>query len=316
MGAFSLIVVINLLNRYWNGLCMASIAKSKPLSKAFVPRYSNPEMRDIDALKQFIEKYKCCVITGAGVSTESGIPDYRSETVGLYARSKNRPLDYKDFLRSAEARKKYWARNFAGWSKFSTVEPNLNHRLIRKLEQRDQINWLITQNVDALHRKAGSKRFTELHGCTHEVECLSCDKLYSRDIIQHKIKKENANFDVAQMEINPDGDVFLPDDRVQNFQAPLCSSCGGILKPRVVFFGDNVRKEIVEECKQKVSEAEAVLTVGTTLQTYSSYRLALQAQKEGKPIFIINIGPTRADKLADYKIGSLASLVLSEAIDR
>jgi len=277
----------------------------------YVPPHVNPTLSELNVFKKFFDKHKkICVITGAGVSTESGIPDYRSDVVGLYARSNSRPLQYAEFLRSENARKKYWARNYAGWDRFSGMEPNTTHQILSQWERDGKVSWLVTQNVDGLHRKAGSALVTELHGCMYEVECLKCEALFPRSLIQGKIKSENPNFSEEAVYVSPDADVFIPDERIVDFVTPFCDLCGGILKPRVVFFGDNVKNHIKEETKEKIFEADALLAIGTSIQTYSCLRLVEQAYRENKPVFIINIGPTRADNLAKYKIESLASMVL------
>ena len=185
----------------------------------FVPEWPKPCQSDFERLHSFlIDSRKLLVITGAGISTESGIPDYRSEKVGLYARTNRRPVQHADFIRYASARQRYWARNFVGWPSFSTVSPNRCHEILSEWEDNNKLMWLVTQNVDALHTKAGSKKITELHGCTHWVTCLQCQKKMPRNDLQLILERLNPDFNIHDSEIAPDGDVLLPDEKVKLFK--------------------------------------------------------------------------------------------------
>lgn len=175
-------------------------------------------------LGDFIRQSKrLFILTGAGISTESGIPDYRSEGVGLYARSTNRPVQYSDFVKQAKLRQRYWARNFVGWPTFSSRKPNVSHHVLCDWERRGKINWLVTQNVDALHFKSGSRRVTELHGNAHQVHCLGCDWNSTRWKMQEMIEDLNPGWHSQEVEIAPDGDVQLPADQIEGFQVGMSS---------------------------------------------------------------------------------------------
>lgn len=168
----------------------------------FIPKHTPARESDIGKLKSFIKSSeRLFVMTGAGISTESGIPDYRSEGVGLYATSQNRPILYQDFIQNDFKRKRYWARNYVGWPRFSSVQPNLNHLILADWEKRGLLHWLVTQNVDALHTKAGHKKLTELHGCTHNVDCLNCGEVTSRHHLQRRISNLNPTWKVFEGDI-------------------------------------------------------------------------------------------------------------------
>ncbi|CAI9728400.1 NAD-dependent protein lipoamidase sirtuin-4, mitochondrial-like [Octopus vulgaris] len=269
----------------------------------FVPKSKAVENHHLDIIRNFLQNNKTItVLTGAGVSTESGIPDYRSEEVGMYARSNHTPIRYQEFLRNSDRRQRYWARNFVAWPQFSSFQPNTVHYVLSSWEKSGQLHWLITQNVDALHSKAGTKRLTELHGCSHRVECLSCHMKMPRTEMQVLLTNLNPDWHAESIDIAPDGDVQLDDELVQTFQIPPCPNCGGLLKPEVVFFGDNVEKSKVDFVYDKISESDALLILGTSLQVYSSYRILLAAHKQKKQIGAINIGPIRGGHYLDFHI--------------
>lgn len=287
-----------------------SSATSRVLN--FVPPCSNTDAQYLAQLQEFVSKARhLFVMTGAGLSTESGIPDYRSEKVGLYARTNRRPMEHMEFIRSAKARQRYWARNFVGWPQFSSHQPNSAHTVLQKWEQRGKLNWLVTQNVDALHSKAGQKRLTELHGCTHRVICLGCADISARENLQRHFEALNPDWTAYAGAMAPDGDVFLADDQVLNFRVPPCERCGGILKPEVTFFGDTVSKTKVQFVHERLAESDAVLVVGSSLQVYSGYRFLLAASDKKMPVAIVNIGPTRADHMAEIRVSGRCGEVLS-----
>lgn len=278
----------------------------------FVPPCTSTDAQNLEQLQEFVSRARhLFVMTGAGLSTESGIPDYRSEKVGLYARTNRRPMEHMEFIRSAKSRQRYWARNFVGWPRFSSHQPNSAHRALQQWEQRGKLHWLVTQNVDALHSKAGQKRLTELHGCTHRVICLGCDDISVREDLQRRFKALNPEWTAHAGSVAPDGDVFLEDEQVLNFRVPSCDRCGGILKPEVTFFGDSVSKTKVQFVHERLAESDAVLVVGSSLQVYSGYRFLLGASDKKIPVAIINIGPTRADHLAEIKVSGRCGEVLS-----
>ncbi|KAH3885324.1 NAD-dependent protein lipoamidase sirtuin-4, mitochondrial-like [Dreissena polymorpha] len=277
----------------------------------FVPKCKPPQAGELQRLQDFIShSRKLLVLTGAGVSTESGIPDYRSEGVGLYARSPNRPVQYQDFVKDPKIRQRYWARNYVGWPMFGFFLPNRSHKTLADWEKTGRLHWLVTQNVDALHFKAGSGRITELHGSAHRVMCLDCDYCLSRCEMQDLIAAHNRHWSATSHEMAPDADVQLTDEQIRGFQVPPCPGCGGRLKPQIVFFGDNVAKSVVEFVHEKLRESDSLLLAGTSLQVYSGYRFAVAASDQCKPIAIVNIGETRADKLATVKVQSKCGDVL------
>lgn len=288
---------------------------SRRLSR-FVPKSSPISDVQVDKLAKFIRNSKnLLVLTGAGISTESGIPDYRSEKVGLYARTDRRPLDYQVFVKNSSARRRFWARNHVGWHEFSTTRPNKCHEILSKWEMDKRISWIITQNVDSLHTKAGSKNVTELHGCSFNVVCMKCHSTMKRKDLTGMIEVLNPDWSAKATEIAPDGDVFIPDELVERFKVPNCKSCGGDLKPDVVFFGDNVKKPIVDYCMKKVDESDGLLVLGSSLQVYSGYRFLKKASNQKKKISIVNVGKTRGDELAQLKIDTQIGPLL-EAVDK
>ena len=192
---------------------------SSALRDKFVPESCKVSEKDISVLYDFVNtSEKLLVLTGAGLSTESGIPDYRSEGVGLYARTNRRPIQYADFIKSHEHRRRYWARNYVGWPQFSSFQPNSSHLALCNWERRGTVSWLVTQNVDGLHHKAGSKRVTELHGSTHRTSCMNCGSVVDRWEVQKLFSDYNPTWSAESMEIAPDGDVLLSDEQIQDFK--------------------------------------------------------------------------------------------------
>lgn len=273
----------------------------------FVPKHKSVTENDIKILEDFLlSKPNILVLTGAGISTESGIPDYRSEGVGLYARSNHRPIQHIEFIKSSEIRKRYWARNFIGWPRFSSIQPNSTHYSLAKFEREGRIQGIVTQNVDKLHTKAGSKNIIELHGSGYIVICLSCDYQISRHDFQLILNTLNPNFiNSTENMIRPDGDVDIPQKFIDNFQLPNCPKCkNGNLKPEIVFFGDNVPKERIEKITCMLYNSDGLLVLGSSLLVFSGYRLILQAKDLNLPIAIVNIGETRGDQFADIKLSA------------
>ncbi|XP_072921432.1 NAD-dependent protein lipoamidase sirtuin-4, mitochondrial isoform X1 [Hemitrygon akajei] len=278
---------------------------------SFVPSCLPLDAIEFEDLQEFLlRSKKLFVLTGAGVSTESGIPDYRSENVGLYARMARRPIQHSEFVRSAEGRQRYWAQNYVGWPQFSSRQVNDAHRALSKWETMGKLHWLVTQNVDALHTKAGSRNLTELHGCTHRVICLGCGETTARSRLQEEFAALNPAWLEEAHQIAPDGNVFFANEQVKHFNVPSCKNCGGILKPDVTFFGDTVNKEKVNFVHERVAESDAVLVVGSSLQVYSGYRFIIAAYEKKLPVAILNIGETRADKLATLKISARCGEIL------
>ncbi|XP_023943758.2 NAD-dependent protein deacylase Sirt4 [Bicyclus anynana] len=280
---------------------------------AFVPAYKPPGQDDFQKLRDFLRKHdKYLILTGAGISTESGIPDYRSEEVGLYARSNHKPIQYQEFVKYPKVRQRYWARNFVGWPRFSSIKPNATHYAIRELEKIGKVTAVVTQNVDRLHHRAGSENVIELHGSGYVVKCLNCPYEIDRFELQEILLKMNPSMQASINMIRPDGDVELSKDQVEQFKTPLCPVCEGPLKPDIIFFGDNVPKERVEKVRNQVSASDAVFVLGSSLTVYSSYRIILQAKEENKQIAVLNIGPTRADDIVDLKISTKCGDILTD----
>jgi NAD-dependent SIR2 family protein deacetylase len=241
---------------------------------------------------------KLVVLTGAGISTESGIPDYRSPN-GLW--SKQAPIYYADFVRNPAVRRRYWARSLNGYSRFRDAAPNIGHKAIVAMERAGRLHYLITQNVDRLHTKAGSRRVIELHGENSTVHCIECGYREPRAQTQARLEWENRHLRLPADETGEAEDV----------KVPLCPECGGLVKPAVVFFGEALPTEVTQRAFEVVQEGDALLVVGSSLTVWSSYRLARAAREDGKPLYVLSLGPTRADAEATLKIEAPAGAALS-----
>jgi NAD+-dependent protein deacetylase sirtuin 4 len=248
------------------------------------------------------------VLTGAGCSTESGIPDYRG--AGRPARTRP-PIQHDAFLRRPEVRQRYWARATVGWAHFAGAEPNPAHRALAALERAGLVTGLITQNVDRLHQQAGSRRVVELHGALADVICLGCGSFEARSALQVRLLAANPGWLARAAALAPDGDADLPDEDVAAFRVPACLGCGGVLKPDVVFFGGNVGRPTVEAAWALVDQAQVLLVVGSSLAVYSGYRFVLRARDRGMGIGLLNLGPTRADALATARVERRAGAALT-----
>ncbi|XP_035691017.1 NAD-dependent protein lipoamidase sirtuin-4, mitochondrial-like [Branchiostoma floridae] len=282
----------------------------------FVPPTDSATSDDISRLQEFVHASKrLLVITGAGLSTESGLPDYRSVKSPPRA-GKDRPVIgpvmYQDFVKDTHVRQGNWARNYVGWPGFSSHRPNVSHRALVQWERQGKLHWLVTQNVDDLHRKAGSERMTELHGSAFRAACLSCKHVVPRSGLQQVISNMNPHWEAVPFEIRPDADVALTPEQIEGFRAPHCGKCGGPLKPDMVYFGECVPKDTVQLVFEKLEESDSILVAGSSLQVYSAYRFVSAAHKQNKPVAILNIGPTRADNLAALKINSRCGDVLTK----
>lgn len=248
------------------------------------------------------------VLTGAGCSTESGIPDYRSPG-GSWNR--HRPVQYGEFVRQPERRRRYWARSFAGWRRFASAEPNETHRWVAALERSGRMVGLVTQNVDELHARAGSSNLVELHGSNHRVICLDCRETWSREEFQAELASRNPEWDEAAATIAPDGDAPIDETRELGFEVAACAFCGGIAKPDVVFFGESVPRWRVDRAMSWLDQADLLLVLGSSLQVWSGFRFARAAHHAGLPVVSLNIGPNRADELLSLKIEGRCSEVLA-----
>lgn len=260
------------------------------------------------------------VLTGAGCSTRSGIPDYRSPG-GAWTRHK--PIYYSAFVRSADVRRFYWARSFRGWPRFDAARPNAAHRALAELESHGRVHQLITQNVDDLHQEAGSRAVVQLHGRNRVVVCLSCNGEFPRAAMQERLAAMNEEWlarapwqtlDAGEADFAPDGDANVAQDVVGTFRVPDCERCGGVLKPAVVFFGESVPQPKVALSMRRVDEADALLVVGSSLTVWSGFRFVKRAHERGLPIAIVNIGPTRGDELATLKIEAECGETLATAV--
>ncbi|MBK6519268.1 MAG: NAD-dependent protein deacetylase [Polyangiaceae bacterium] len=262
-------------------------------------------------LARLLAGKRAVALTGAGISTESGIPDYRGPGTRERARS---PIQHRDFLRDASLRQRYWARAYVGWERFSRSRPNAGHRALAELEAAGALAAIVTQNVDRLHQAAGSRDVVELHGALAEVRCLSCGSVESRDDVQHRMTLQNPTLADATGAAAPDGDAELARSIADRFLAPECVTCSGPLKPDVVFFGGTVDKAIVDAAYERVERAEVLLVLGTSLVVYSGFRFVRRAHERGIPLAIVTLGETRADGLATLRVqGPLGEVLVETA---
>ena len=251
------------------------------------------------------------VVSGAGVSTDSGIPDYRDRD-GEWKHAK--PVQYADFVARPDTRRRYWARSMSGWSRMARAKPNAAHRALVDIEAGGKLDTLITQNVDRLHQSAGSRKVIDLHGTLAEVHCLECEFRMSRAEWQTRLSAANAGWRGTVRSIRPDGDAELVADAYEGFEVPGCPDCGNIVKPDVVFFGETVPGPRVTAAMEALERAAALLVVGSSLMVFSGYRFARRANELGKPIAILNRGRTRADDIAALKLDAGCADVLSAAV--
>ena len=248
-------------------------------------------------------------LTGAGCSTESGIPDYR----GAGRPPRTRPsIQHREFVDRVEDRRRYWARSLLGWPRLAAARPNDAHRALAELEGAGVVRGLITQNVDGLHAAAGSRAVVELHGALARVRCLHCPATLARDELQHRLLSANPEFarrahDVA---VAPDGDAELPDEILADFAVVPCDVCDGVLMPDVVFFGGSVPRPVLDAAWDVFDRAEALLVVGSSLTVFSGYRFVRRAAERGMPIAIVNHGPTRGDPHATLLVDARAGHAL------
>jgi NAD-dependent SIR2 family protein deacetylase len=261
-----------------------------------------PDATQIDQLAAFLAAHpRLFVLTGAGISTGSGIPEYRDEN-GAWKRPA--PVQYQDFVQQARIRQRYWARSLIGWPRFRQAAPNACHRTLAAWEAAGQIAELVTQNVDRLHQAAGSHRAIDLHGRLDRVICLDCGAGLARDTLQQWLVEMNPGFARLTAETAPDGDAYLEGTDFDGFRVPHCPDCGGTLKPDVVFYGETIPRERVERAIDALLGAEALLVIGSSLMVYSGFRFCRLAAEHGMPIAAINPGLTRADALFGLKLAA------------
>ncbi|WP_432042571.1 NAD-dependent protein deacetylase [Streptomyces cadmiisoli] len=272
-----------------------------------------PATTDLEPVVAALNTGGVLVLSGAGISTESGIPDYRGEGGSL---GRHTPMTYQDFTADPRARRRYWARSHLGWRTFGRARPNAGHRAVAAFARHGLLSGVITQNVDGLHQAAGSETVTELHGSLARVVCLSCGAFSPRHELARRLEEANAGFEPVAAGINPDGDADLTDEQVGDFRVMPCAICGGILKPDVVFFGETVPPQRVEHCRELVRGATSLLVLGSSLTVMSGLRFVRQAAQAEKPVLIINRDPTRGDPHAVTRVALTLGAALSTVADR
>ena len=263
----------------------------------------------VSALQAFVESHRrLLLLTGAGCSTDSGIPDYRDRD-GEWKRSA--PVTLQAFMGEQGTRQRYWARSLVGWPKFQAATPNRAHLALAQLERCGRVEQVVTQNVDRLHQRAGSAKVIDLHGRLDEVRCMSCDWRQPREAFQQVLTASNPGWQDLPARIAPDGDADLEGMDFAAFVVPPCPCCGGIVKPDVVFFGESVPRGRVEAASRALQAADAMLVVGSSLMVYSGYRFVQAAASAGKPIAAVNLGRTRGDALLSLKVDASCAEALA-----
>ena len=263
-------------------------------------RDANPDpMTEWSSLEEFVDRHRrLFVLTGAGCSTSSGIPDYR-DADGQWKRSQ--PVTFQAFMGDEKTRRRYWARSLIGWRRIRRARPNDAHRALARLETMGRIELVLTQNVDRLHQAAGNARVIDLHGRIDLVRCMDCELRAPREELQDELGRLNADWLDLDATEAPDGDADLDGADFSSFDVPSCRRCGGVLKPDVVFFGENVPRDRVDAAARHLDEADAMLIVGSSLMVYSGFRFVQRAASAGKPVAAVNLGRTRADALLTLK---------------
>ena len=292
----------------------APILQTDPRNTAF------PDA-DLRHLANMLAGRRVLVLSGAGLSTESGIPDYRGPVTRLQPRN---PMRYQQFVGSAAARQRYWARSFRGWSNVERARPNRGHLAVARLEAGGVVTGVITQNVDGLHGAAGSLNVLKLHGSLAQVRCLACGREEPRQRLQRRLVHLNPELEAyaagtahnVAPNVAPDGDAEIPEALVETFRVPVCLACKGVLKPDVVFFGENVPKPRVERAWHMLAHAEVLLVTGSSLTVFSGYRFVAAAVAAAKPVVIVNQGETRGDKDAALKVEAPLGDTLSALAER
>jgi NAD-dependent SIR2 family protein deacetylase len=263
------------------------------------------------ALMEFLRAGNVTVLTGAGLSTESGIPDYREPD----GKRRVVPMTYGDFLSSQANRQRYWARSFVGWRRFAGAVPNEGHIAVADLQRLGKLCAIITQNVDGLHQLAGARDVVELHGNLALVRCLDCGETTHRAELDERLGEANPQFKGMLAEIRPDGDVVLSDEAVAGFHSPHCLVCDSeLVKPDVVFFGESVPKPLVEQCFSRVEASSGLLVLGSSLQVMSGYRFVRRAAALGIPVAIVTRGPSRGDGKATIRLDAPLGATLRRVV--
>jgi NAD-dependent SIR2 family protein deacetylase len=272
------------------------------------------DAHSLDALTGLVAGGDVVVLSGAGLSTDSGIPDYRGATGSL---RRHTPMTYQTFTRDPRGRQRYWARSFIGWHQIRAARPNAGHRAVAELQEAGLVGGIVTQNVDGLHQAGGARDVVELHGGLDRTVCLACGDVAGRAELDERLRAANPDFGPRVEEVNPDGDAELPDEVLDGFVMVGCLACGdGPLKPDVVFFGETVPRDRVEHCFGLVDDASGLLVLGSSLAVMSGYRFVLRAAKLGIPVAIVTVGPTRGDAKADVRVDAPLGDVLPELTRR
>ncbi|QUQ62529.1 NAD-dependent protein deacetylase [Kutzneria sp. CA-103260] len=287
--------------------------RTRPTLTWHDPDAELPRTTSLDEVVDVVGRGRVAVLSGAGISTESGIPDYRGDGGSL---RRHTPMTFDDFVASEDGRQRYWARSHVGWRTIARAAPNDGHRAVAELQRRGLLTGIITQNVDGLHQAGGARNVIELHGSLDRVICLGCRRTSARDDLDRRLHAANPAFGGVATRINPDGDVELDDHVVATFALVACVDCeDGVLKPDVVFFGENVPRPRVEQCYQLVDDSDALLVLGSSLTVMSGLRFVRHAAKAGKPVLIINRGRTRGDKEATVRVDRPLGEALTELVD-
>jgi NAD-dependent SIR2 family protein deacetylase len=273
-----------------------------------------PAVAGLDELTDLLGLGNAVVLSGAGLSTESGIPDYRGPSG---AQRQHTPMTFQTFRDDPVARHRYWARSFLGWRQMANARPNSGHHAVTALQRAGRLDGIITQNVDGLHQASGATAVTELHGGLDRVVCQGCSALLARAEMDRMLRAANPSFEAEALRINPDGDAELADDDLAGFTMVDCPTCdGGPLKPDVVFFGETVPRPRVDHCFELVDAARSLVVLGSSLTVMSGFRFVLRARKIGVPVAIVNQGATRGDGYADVRVDAALGVVLPELAAR
>lgn len=271
---------------------------------------NTPANQRLQELQSFIEQHpKIMVLTGAGLSAASGIPTYRNHQ-GVWQRTD--PIKHQPFMSQHSVRQRYWARSMVGWKHVRQADPNDSHLWLSRFEKSQRLSLLLTQNVDGLHQRAGNKNVCDLHGRIDQVVCMDCGEISKRGDLQTRLEDKNPWLNSKVAEVAPDGDADLEDFDIHRVDVPECLNCGGVLKPHVVFFGDNVPKNRVHQAIKHLENSDALWVIGSSLMVYSGLRFVRHAHAIGKKICLLNLGKTRGDDLADLKIEMDCSSALQQ----
>ena len=268
----------------------------------------------VEALQAVLEsRGPWAVLTGAGVSSDSGIPTYRDHQGNWLG---SNPILHEEFIQDEAKRRRYWSRSALGWPRVARAEPNATHAALTRLEAAGTLEGVITQNVDRLHQRSGSQNVIDLHGRLDQVRCLDCGQIVSRHHVQQWLETHNVIPPLKTAVIRPDGDASLPDSFIEQFQVPKCPHCNGVLKPDVVFFGGTVPKSTVTQCHALIDQSAGLLVVGSSLSVYSGFKFCRYCADQNKPIVILNQGKTRADELSLHRFSTEPFTLLQQCADR